>query len=82
VYCPHKFRNMSKIPRRIQRLGARRLHGMSDVNFQRNRVVDANQPGDEAYTGIALACTGIALACARSSRRSCRPSVLGSHAFG
>jgi SAM-dependent methyltransferase len=47
-------RTLSAGVRAIQRLGARRLHAMSDVNFQRNRVVDANQPGHEAYIVIAL----------------------------
>jgi len=48
---------------------------MSDVIFQRNLVVDANQPGDEAYTGIAL----LARAAAGEAADH---RVLGSHAFG
>jgi SAM-dependent methyltransferase len=47
-------RTLSVGVRTIQRLGAPRLHAMSDVNFQRNRVVDADQPGHEAYIVIAL----------------------------
>ena len=40
--------------RAVQRLGARRLHEVSDRSFPHHRVADASESGHNIYIGIAV----------------------------
>ncbi len=50
-------RALSLAIRGVQRFGAARLHAACDLNYPKNRVVEADEAGHEMYIGVAILAT-------------------------